>query len=53
LPDIEADLEKIRAQLIISDKDKSAPSVKTDGTSETLANWKRAGDDLLRTLESE
>jgi len=53
LPDIEADLEKIRAQLIISDKDKTAPSVKTDGTSETLANWKRAGDDLLRTLESE
>jgi dTDP-4-dehydrorhamnose 3,5-epimerase len=53
LPDIEADLEKIRAQLIISEKDKAAPSVKTDGTSETLANWKRAGDDLLRTSGEE
>ena len=48
LPDIEADLEKIRAQLIISDRDKSALSVKTDGTSETLTNWKRAGDDLFQ-----
>lgn len=53
LPDIEADLEKIRAQLIISDKDKAAPSVKTDGTSEMLTNWKRAGDDLLRASEEE
>lgn len=53
LPDIEADLEKIRAQLIISDKDKAAQSIKTDGTSETLANWKRAGDDLLRASEEE
>jgi len=53
LPDIEADLEKIRAQLIISDKDKAAPSVKTDGTSDTLTNWKRAGDDLFRSAEEE
>jgi dTDP-4-dehydrorhamnose 3,5-epimerase-like enzyme len=53
LPQIEADLEKIKAQLIISDKDKAAQSIKTDGTSETLANWKRAGDDILRDRNEE
>jgi dTDP-4-dehydrorhamnose 3,5-epimerase-like enzyme len=51
LEQIEKDLEKIKAQLIISDKDKAAQSIKTDGTSENLANWKRAGDDLIRGEE--
>jgi len=44
---IEKDLEKIRAQLIISEKDHKAPAIGTEGTSETLANWKRAGDDII------
>ena len=46
LADIEKDLERVKAQLLVSDKDKAAPSIKTEGTSENLANWKRAGDDL-------
>jgi len=46
-------LEKIKAQLIISDKDKAAQSIKTDGTSDNLANWKRAGDDLIAMADSE
>jgi dTDP-4-dehydrorhamnose 3,5-epimerase len=53
LPDIEKDIEKIKAQLTVSEKDQKAPAIKTEGTSELLANWKRAGDDLLRSAEVE
>lgn len=42
---IEDDLQKIRAQLIISEKDMKAP--KLEEHRETLLNWKRAGDDLM------
>jgi hypothetical protein len=53
LEQIEKDLEKIKAQLIISEKDKVAQSIKTDGTSENLSNWKRAGDDLIAMADAE
>jgi hypothetical protein len=46
-------LERVKAQLLVSDKDKAAPSIKTEGTSENLANWKRAGDDILRDRSME
>jgi dTDP-4-dehydrorhamnose 3,5-epimerase-like enzyme len=53
LPEIEKDLEKIKAQLIISEKDKVAQSIKTEGTSDNLSNWKRAGDDLIAIANEE
>jgi dTDP-4-dehydrorhamnose 3,5-epimerase len=53
LADIEKDLERVKAQLLVSDKDKAAPSIKTEGTSENLSNWKRAGDDILRDRSEE
>ena len=53
LKDIETDLEKIKAQLIVSEKDQKAQAIKTEGTEEALANWKRAGDDILRDRNEE
>jgi hypothetical protein len=53
LKDIETDLEKIKAQLIVSEKDQKAQAINTEGTQETLANWKRAGDDILRDRNEE
>lgn len=49
---IEKDLEKIKAQLIVSEKDQKAASIKTDGTAEFLSNWKRAGDDLIEAARN-
>jgi dTDP-4-dehydrorhamnose 3,5-epimerase-like enzyme len=53
LKDIETDLERIKAQLIVSEKDQKAQAINTEGTQETLANWKRAGDDILRDRNEE
>jgi dTDP-4-dehydrorhamnose 3,5-epimerase-like enzyme len=51
LLEIEKDLEKIKAQLIVSEKDQKAAQIKAEGTSDLLANWKRAGDDLLQSAQ--
>jgi hypothetical protein len=45
LETIEEDLKKVRAQLLISEKDAKAP--KLADHSEHLANWKRSGDDIM------
>lgn len=39
------DIANCKAQLIISEKDMKAPKI--EEARETLANWKRAGDDLM------
>jgi dTDP-4-dehydrorhamnose 3,5-epimerase-like enzyme len=49
LPDIKDVIEKSRLNLIISEKDQK--SLDINGGIETIANWKRAGDQIAAELE--